>query len=180
MKCKEWEELFSDYIEGNLNLVVKEEVEAHLKGCSRCNHRVEQMRTLMGRLHDLEMVEPSPGFEAKFWSRLRRESLKRSYHQILSPIPALAALLILVATGYLLFSSPSPRKSHLISEADIVNVQPSGGQAIGGETRWGYRTGESGVSLERFQSPADTLSKGRTRYVLPVISNRPKVEFTSF
>ncbi len=178
MNCKELEELLSGYIEGTLNQAVAEEVEAHLAGCSRCREKMHQMRALVGRLKDLEMVEPSAGFEARLWGQLRRESSPRSRGWVFSPISALAALFLLVAAGYLFLSRPPQRRSYLISEADIVNIHPSANQLLG--TGSDYQTREAGISLERFKPPEDSLSEGRTRYILPVISNRPQVEATSF
>lgn len=178
MKCKELEELLSDYIEGTLNQAVAEEVETHLAGCSKCREKAQQMRALMGGLNDLEMVEPSAGFEARLWGQLRRESSPRSHRWAFSPISALAALFLLVVAGYLFLSRPPQGKSYLISEANIVNIHPSVNQLLG--TGPDYQTREAGVNLERFQPPGDSLSQGRTRFILPVISNRPQVEATSF
>jgi len=178
MKCKELEELLSDYLEGNLNPAVEEEVDAHLAGCSRCREKMRGMRALMGRLNDLEMVEPSAGFEARLWGQLRRESSPRSRGWAFSPLSALAALFLLVAAGYLLLSRPPLPRSYLISEADVVKIRPSVNQLLGADSD--YRTREAGVSLGRFRPQGDSLSQGRTRYVLPVISNQPQVEATSF
>lgn len=178
MKCKELEELFSDYLEGTLNQAVQEEVEAHLAICSSCREKLRQMKALKGRLNDLEMVQLSPGFEARLWNQLRRESSPRNHSWVFSPIAALAALFFLVAAGYLFLSRSPQRGNHLISEADIVNISPSVSQLL--EGGFNYQTREMGVNLERFRPQVDSLSQGRTRYILPVISDRPQVEATSF
>lgn len=180
MNCKELEELSSNYIEGTLNQAAKEEVEAHLEVCIRCRDRLQRMRALMGRLNDLEMVEPSSGFEARLWSQLRRKSPKGGYRRVLSPAPALAVILIFVAAGYLFLSHSPGQRSYRISEADIVNIQPAGSQILGRGAGFGYQTKGVGVSLERFKPPGDSLSERGTRYILPVITNRPQGESTSF
>lgn len=182
MKCKEFEDLFSDYLEGTLNQAAKEELEAHLEGCKRCRYRLQGMKALMSRLGALGVAEPSKGLEARLWRRLRREPLKRGRRRILSTTPALAALLIFVAAGsFLLFGSPYQR-SHRISQADIVNIRTLRSQItrVRDRSPSAYQAGEVGFSLERFKSPEDSLSEERARYILPVISNRRQVESTSF
>ena len=61
------------YLDGELDAATREALSAHLAGCESCRAQVSRQRQLDGALAALPRLEPSPGFEARFWARLARE-----------------------------------------------------------------------------------------------------------
>ena len=61
------------YLEGELDSSTRETVSAHLADCESCRAEISRQRQLDAALAGLPRLEPSPGFEARFWARLARE-----------------------------------------------------------------------------------------------------------
>ncbi len=61
------------YLEGELDSSTRESVSTHLAECESCRAEISRQRQLDAALAALPRLEPSPGFEARFWARLARE-----------------------------------------------------------------------------------------------------------
>jgi anti-sigma factor RsiW len=61
--CKEFVELVTQYLEGALPRDERVRFEAHLAECEGCSGYLEDMRRLVGSLH--EVVEPPPDPETR-------------------------------------------------------------------------------------------------------------------
>ncbi len=61
--CREFVELVTDYLEGALPDVERARFEAHLAECDGCAGYLEDMRRLVGSLHDAP--EPPPDAETR-------------------------------------------------------------------------------------------------------------------
>jgi hypothetical protein len=51
-------EILSTYLDSELALQERQRIEAHLEGCEACQHRVEALRAVVGRLSQLERRSP--------------------------------------------------------------------------------------------------------------------------
>jgi anti-sigma factor RsiW len=71
--CQEFVELVTDYLEGTLPETERRRFEAHLAECDGCAGYFEDMRSLVGSLHDLP--EPPPAPET-------REALLRAFRDL--------------------------------------------------------------------------------------------------
>ncbi len=71
--CREFVELVTDYLEGALPEAERIRFEAHLAECEGCSGYLEDMRRLVGSLHDV--AEPPPDPET-------REALLRAYRDL--------------------------------------------------------------------------------------------------
>jgi predicted anti-sigma-YlaC factor YlaD len=58
--CREFVELVTDYLEGVLPDHERVRFEAHLAECDGCRGYLEDMRRLVGSLHDLPEPPPDP------------------------------------------------------------------------------------------------------------------------
>jgi predicted anti-sigma-YlaC factor YlaD len=74
--CREFVELVSDYLEGTLTEVERARMDAHLAECDGCSGYLEDMRRLIGSLHDTP--EPSPDPET-------RDALLRAFRDLRGP-----------------------------------------------------------------------------------------------
>jgi anti-sigma factor RsiW len=71
--CREFVELVTDYLEGTLPEAERARFEAHLAECDGCAGYFEDMRRLVGSLH--EVPEPPP-------DAATREALVRAFHDL--------------------------------------------------------------------------------------------------
>jgi anti-sigma factor RsiW len=71
--CREFVELVTDYLEGALPEYERLRMEAHLAECDGCTGYLEDMRRLIGSLH--EAPEPPPDPET-------REALLRAFRDL--------------------------------------------------------------------------------------------------
>jgi anti-sigma factor RsiW len=58
--CQEFVELVTDYLEGKLPEAERARFEAHLAGCDGCTGYLEDMRRLVGTLHETPQPELDP------------------------------------------------------------------------------------------------------------------------
>jgi anti-sigma factor RsiW len=73
LRCKEFVEVVTQYVEGVMPDDERMRFEAHLAECEGCSGYLEDMRRLVGSLH--EVVEPPPDAET-------REALLRAYRDL--------------------------------------------------------------------------------------------------
>jgi anti-sigma factor RsiW len=71
--CREFVELVSDYLDGTLPAEERIRFEAHLAECDACPGYLEDMRRLVGTLH--ELPEPPP-------DEATREALLRAFREL--------------------------------------------------------------------------------------------------
>jgi anti-sigma factor RsiW len=74
--CREFVELVTDYLEGALPEEERIRFEAHLAECDGCTGYLEDMRRLVGSLHDVP--EPPP-------DAATREALLRAFRDLRDP-----------------------------------------------------------------------------------------------
>ena len=73
LRCKEFVELVTQYVEGVMPEDERARFEAHLAECEGCSGYLEDMRRLVGSLH--EVAEPPPDPET-------REALLRAFRDL--------------------------------------------------------------------------------------------------
>jgi anti-sigma factor RsiW len=71
--CREFVELVTDYLEGTLPSEERIRFEAHLADCDACPGYLEDMRRLVGSLHELPEPPPDPA---------TREALLRAFREL--------------------------------------------------------------------------------------------------
>lgn len=77
--CRQFKKLFSDYLEGQLNHQLLNDLEQHLRECPQCLAIIQRMKALKGRLAKVAPVTTSSDFETVLHARMRIESgLERS------------------------------------------------------------------------------------------------------
>jgi anti-sigma factor RsiW len=71
--CREFVELVTDYLEGTLPEGERVRFEAHLADCDGCDGYLDDMRRLVGSLHELPEPPPDPA---------TREALLRAFRDL--------------------------------------------------------------------------------------------------
>jgi len=70
MKCEQYQELFTDYMNKQLTTEQQTELETHVAGCDSCGHELAAMKELWDELGDMETPEPSVNIRVKFYAML--------------------------------------------------------------------------------------------------------------
>ena len=71
--CREFVQLVTDYLEGELPAEERAGFEAHLAECDGCAGYLEDIRRLVGSLHTMPVAPPDPH---------TRETLLRAFHDL--------------------------------------------------------------------------------------------------
>lgn len=108
MNCPDIKEKLSAYLDGMTDPAEKAAIEQHLSSCRQCSAYRAELEKTVGRLRNLEGIEPPPWLSQKVMARIREEKQKKGFIQKLFyplhvkvPIHALATVLIAVITVYI-------------------------------------------------------------------------------
>jgi anti-sigma factor RsiW len=74
MRCVEFVELISDYLEGGVSEELRSRMERHLEGCAGCRAALEQIRTVIqvsGRITAADVASIDPLIRDRLLSTLR-------------------------------------------------------------------------------------------------------------
>jgi len=75
MKCEDIKELIIEYIEGSLNYKDAQRVDEHLSSCEICRMEVADIKSILFRLDNMEMEEPSDNLRKNFENMIDSYSL---------------------------------------------------------------------------------------------------------
>ena len=89
MDCEDIKTLIIEYIEGSLNNEEARRVDNHLSSCDDCRSELADMKSMLLKLDDFEMEEPSANLKRNFRSMIDSYSLgmnnrKRSWNEVIS------------------------------------------------------------------------------------------------
>ncbi len=71
MRCRKIQKNLSAYLAGELAQRETERVREHLLACPGCARELAELEELYKKLDRLEDIQPSPGFEAQFWRKVK-------------------------------------------------------------------------------------------------------------
>jgi hypothetical protein len=115
VNCQETQIILEEIIEEGGAL--PEHVTAHLASYERCTGYFEEMTRLWGALDLLPAVKPTPGFQVRFWQRVRQLEAPSGWggrwaewwaRALRPPLLAAMTLLLVVALGTALLVQQSP------------------------------------------------------------------------
>jgi|YelNatPaOPRAMG01_1025707.scaffolds.fasta_scaffold00582_6 predicted anti-sigma-YlaC factor YlaD len=81
MKCKDIKKLISLYIDGEISLEKKKELEMHIKNCISCKKELEDMEKLIQEIHKIPKIDSSPNFSERLWYRYQMETEEKSNYK---------------------------------------------------------------------------------------------------
>ncbi|MTI66724.1 MAG: DUF4349 domain-containing protein [Firmicutes bacterium] len=104
MKCKDFKEEMSLYIDGMLDKNKKNEFEKHLKECSKCRKEYKEMMKILNHIKKEEEVELPKNYKKELRSKL--ESEKKTSRKIkFKPFMGLAAGLVVILMSVTLYNN---------------------------------------------------------------------------
>ena len=71
MRCRGVRRYLGAYVDGEVASDRREAIKAHLDGCKACRAELESLKSSIELVEGLPQIEPSEGFEAAFWRRVR-------------------------------------------------------------------------------------------------------------
>jgi predicted anti-sigma-YlaC factor YlaD len=71
MSCMLIRELFSAYLDNALSLDKKKRVDEHIKVCSACNSELQQLKSMINILNNIENPAAPAGFSAELLNKIR-------------------------------------------------------------------------------------------------------------
>lgn len=116
MQCREFREISEAYLSDELLVETNIQVYGHLENCPKCRAEFAQRRELRQKLHSAVKNAPefqiNPVFASRLSANLKEAALYESgWQKILRApkllIPAMAAVLIVAALGFVFLSSPN-------------------------------------------------------------------------
>lgn len=145
MKCEDYQEMISLYLDDALSLDEKQHLEEHLKHCLSCRETLEALRMITRELARIEEVELPQKFHEELRNRLRQDE---KHHRPLSKwIPYVAGLVATLVIGFVMVEN-----TNLINPK--VALEPVGYQLEEGEV--------SVTSLAAEPAPVQFAAKART------------------
>lgn len=132
MKCKDVRELMPDMALGLAE--ASAEAGEHLRGCSECAGKLNEMRKTMALLGEWQAPEVSPYFDTRLQARLREEKAKEAVPRgflawIRKPVLAAVATILFVA-GAVWFRGDFSHQQQ-IAQAPPMYVPAQPGTAVG-------------------------------------------------
>lgn len=77
MRCEEFEEYLSDYIEGETSLEQAEKMDLHALQCPACQATVQGVRQVCRQVGQLAQNGPSASFRLGLWPQVQQRQAKR-------------------------------------------------------------------------------------------------------
>lgn len=69
MRCKEVRRLLSSYIDGEISIEKKQEIEEHLSYCFDCKRELILLEKIIKEIHTIPEISPSEDFSEKVWRK---------------------------------------------------------------------------------------------------------------
>lgn len=87
MNCREVRRFLWNYLEKDIDQTQKQEIETHLKECSRCTLEAREAAKLRQIFGKTEVLRPSPDFNRKLLNRIQTKASTSQVKEILEPKP---------------------------------------------------------------------------------------------
>src|ERR1700720_2585569 len=90
MNCGQTEKKLVGYLDGNLAIAERRQMEAHLAICTACQERAAEFRSVWDVLDELPVLEPSTAFDNRVRERVRQEPIRAGFWNWIVPSPRMA------------------------------------------------------------------------------------------
>lgn len=77
MRCEEFEQHLSDYLEGETSLEQTEKMDLHALWCPACQATVQGVRQVCHQLGRLAQISPSASYKLGLWSKVQERQARR-------------------------------------------------------------------------------------------------------
>jgi anti-sigma factor RsiW len=126
MNCGHIEKKLVAYLDGNLAIAERRQMEAHLAICTACQERVAEFRSVWDVLDELPALEPSTAFDNRVRERVRQEPTKAGFWSWVVPSPRMAFAVTALLIASIWLSSFQPGRlavTHPPAGATVQNTE---------------------------------------------------------
>lgn len=88
MDCRKVRQFLWNYFDKDIDQKTKEELESHLKECSKCAVEMAELAKLREIFGKTEVLKPSPDFNRKLLARIQTESVRSKVEEVVRPKPS--------------------------------------------------------------------------------------------
>ncbi|MDD3807603.1 MAG: zf-HC2 domain-containing protein [Candidatus Marinimicrobia bacterium] len=137
MDCYSFSKYLTDYLDNQLKLPQRREVESHMRECPVCQGKVEDMKNLLNALHMLQKVSASDSFEAELLEKIHiyQNNLEHShtfrtfFFNHIRTFSAVAAVILVIVSTLVIWQSYHPRAGNLPAGMNSAPVMSSMGSS---------------------------------------------------
>ncbi|MEA5115278.1 MAG: DUF2275 domain-containing protein [Geobacteraceae bacterium] len=116
--------LLSAYRDGEVSPAERDGIEQHLQSCADCREELSELEKTVLRIRGFGEEEPPPWMAQKVMARVRAAAEERRgfFHWLLYPLRIklpieAAALVVIAATGYMLYRTAAPQLAQVVPQA---------------------------------------------------------------
>lgn len=116
--------LLSAYLDGAVSPAEKNVIEEHLENCADCRRELAELEKTVLRIRGFGEEEPPPWMAQQVMARVREVAEQRRgiFHWLLYPLRVklpieAAALVLIAATGYMLYRTAAPQLAQVVPQA---------------------------------------------------------------
>lgn len=133
--CDKLKENFSDYLDGELPIEQRKQLEDHFNICPDCHETMRQIRIIQQSLKQLPQISTNPNFEQKLQQQIFQPHQKSNF--IPSPfqnwkIPVMGSAIVLATVGFFLVFNDTSNKPEIPITNPVENYSPAAPQLPGG------------------------------------------------
>lgn len=114
--CDEFKMLFSDYLDSELPLTQRKQVDQHLNECPECSETVRQMKIIQQSLRQIPQLTTSPDFERKLHEHIFTNPIRPGFIPAYLQnwkVPAMGSALVLATISFfLIFNNGGDNPRH--------------------------------------------------------------------
>ncbi len=181
MTCNQCQPDLSAYVDGELPVARRAELDSHITACAACQRRLAELRRVAAGLHALPQQSPPPGFLREVQAKLAQPLPRRNWWPV--PLGAVAAVAALLAVTVLLRPPPTLTPAGQMADyeapAEKAKMADLPTPAVSAPAVSGAAGGanEERADDDRLQ-PADALGKfqGKTPPVVMTRESAAKVQ----
>jgi len=126
MNCGHMEKKLVAYLDGNLAIAERRQMEAHLTICTACQERAAEFRSVWDVLDELPALEPSTAFDNRVRARVRQEPIRAGFWSWIVPSPRMAFAVTALLIASIWLSSFQPGRlavTHPPAGASVQNTE---------------------------------------------------------
>jgi hypothetical protein len=157
--CDKLKSSFSDYLDGELPIDQRKELDNHFADCADCHETIRQMRIIKQSMMQIPHISASPGFEQKLHEQIFRSDQKESFiPQLLQnwKLPAMGSAIVLATVGlFLVFNDSTEPPSNGADPGSQKFLQAA--PQIQGSNDAEIPSNESTFSTERSTAIKDSM-----------------------
>jgi len=126
MNCGHMKKKLVAYLDGNLAIAERRQMETHLAICAACRERAAEFRSVWDVLDELPVLEPSTAFDNRVRERVRQEPIRAGFWSWIVPSPRMAFAVTALLIASIWLSSFQPGRlavTHPPAGATVQNTE---------------------------------------------------------